>query len=119
MDRRAQQTLVTAMFVALAFGVGTAFVIVRLLLAMWETCEIGINSGANLFGVLLYAPLFTVIAGLACGLAFGFVDLSAPTAAAYAATAATALLVVWAVLAWRHNPGGDYPEIVCEDNVPP
>ena len=119
MKPRVQQVIGYAALIGLIFGVGTAFVIIRILLAMWGSCDIGINAGANLGGLLLYGPMFIVIAGLACGVAFACIDVWAPRAAAYTVTGLVALLVVWATVAWQHNPGGDYPEILCENNIPP
>ena len=124
MDPRIQQTVVRASFIALIFGVGVAFVCIRLLLVIWDSCDVGVNAGANLGGALLHAPIFTAIAGLACGLSFALVDLVAPRAAAYVATAGAALVSVWVILEWQHNPYGDLgdygdmPDAPCVSGVP-
>ena len=122
MAPRIQETVVRAAFIALIFGVGVAFVCIRLLMVIWDSCDVGVNAGANLGGALLYAPIFTVIAGLACGLSFALVDFVAPRVAAYVATAAAAVLSAWVIVEWQHNPYGDYgdmPEAPCVSGVPP
>jgi hypothetical protein len=114
-----QRTIANAAIVAVFFGMGTTFVAIRLLGAMWNSCEVGINSGANLISMVVVGSPTSCVAGLLCGVVFGVVAFRAPTALAYVATALVAILFVWAVLAWQHNPGGDYPEMVCENNIPP
>jgi hypothetical protein len=111
----------TAALIAVTFGAGTAFVTVRILAVMWGDCDIGINAGANLFGLLLYLPVFAGIAGAACGLTFAGVDAWASKTFAFLATSAVALLVLWALLAWHHNPYGSdsyIPETPCKNGVP-
>ncbi|WP_153450110.1 hypothetical protein [Streptomyces smaragdinus] len=100
-------------------GAVTAFAGVLLVGRSWTVCDIGTADLPNLMALMLYAvPLWALAttAWWAGAVVLGRRSISAGLAAALLASAC----LIWAFMAWQHDPGGDYPAFACPpDNVPP
>jgi hypothetical protein len=108
--------------VGVALGVISAKVAITLLSRMWAFCDVGINSAANSLGLLFFtAPTVLLFAGVGSALTFWAIARTGrrwSQLAACVGAVLAALFVVWVDLAVEHNPGGDYPSPVCDENVP-
>ena len=108
--------------VGLALGIISTKAAMTLLSRMWAACDVGINGAANSFGLLFFtAPIVMLSAGFGSALAFWAIARTArpwSQPVACVAAALVALVVVWVDLAVEHNPGGDYPSPICDENVP-
>ncbi|TLG14927.1 hypothetical protein FEK35_07205 [Nocardia cyriacigeorgica] len=106
-------------------GVATAFVGAAILGRSWNACDIGTNSANTITLLWMYIPALTVVASAWWGTVFVVAARRSGTALVRVLGATFvgllgALILVWGLMGWRHNPGGDYPATVCTpDNVPP
>jgi uncharacterized BrkB/YihY/UPF0761 family membrane protein len=108
--------------VGTALGIISATAAMTLLSRMWAACDVGINAAANSLGLLFFtAPIVMLFAAFGSALAFWAVARTArrwSQLVACVGAVLVALIVVWVDLAVEHNPGGDYPSPVCDENVP-
>ncbi|MGV9669220.1 hypothetical protein ACWDPV_01325 [Gordonia sp. NPDC003504] len=100
-------------------GPAVAVGVVYLLAAMWSACDVGVNATANSGGLLFFdLPFLLIVLGFAMLPSYALVSRR-NVAGALAVACGLGIAVAWVYVAWRHNPGGDYPAPICPpDNVP-
>jgi uncharacterized BrkB/YihY/UPF0761 family membrane protein len=121
-EKPALKLSLKVVLVGVALGIVSAKVAITLLSRMWAACDVGINGAANSFGLLFFtAPIVLLVAGVGAALSFWVIARTGrpwSQAAALVGAVLVALVVVWVDLAVEHNPGGDYPSPICDENVP-